>query len=120
MTDVGCITPYRNQLALLRRELERAGVSCECGTVDAFQGREKDVMLVSTVRRDKLTDFLADPRRLNVSITRARAKSIVRGARAVLHDSPAMWSLVNHPSCLRERVDAETIAAEMAETGSAH
>lgn len=120
VTDVGCITPYRNQQALLRRELERAGVSCECGTVDAFQGREKDVMLVSTVRRDKLTDFLADPRRLNVSITRARAKCIVMGARAVLHDSPAMWSLVNHPSCLRERVDAETIAAEMAETGSAH
>ena len=120
MTDVGCITPYRNQLALLRRELERAGVSCECGTVDAFQGREKDVMLVSTVRRDKLTDFLADPRRLNVSITRARAKCNVMGARAVHHESPAMWSLVNHPSCLRERVDAETIAAEMAETGSAH
>lgn len=118
VTDIGCITPYRNQQALLRRELAQAGVSCECGTVDAFQGREKDVMLVSTVRRDKLTDFLADPRRLNVSITRARAKCIVMGARAVLHDSPAMWSLVNHPACLRERVDADTIAAEMAGDGS--
>ncbi|MBT7808663.1 hypothetical protein HN766_24460, partial [Candidatus Poribacteria bacterium] len=112
--DVGCITPYRNQQALLRRELERAGVPCECGTVDAFQGREKDVMLVSTVRRDKLTDFLADARRLNVSVTRARAKCIIMGARAILHDSPAMSSLVNHPACLRERVDADAVAAEMA------
>jgi DNA replication ATP-dependent helicase Dna2 len=114
--DVGCITPYRNQQALMRRELASAGTPVECGTVDAFQGREKDVMLLSTVRRDKLTDFLADPRRLNVSVTRARAKCIIMGARAVLHDSPAMASLVNHPDCLRERVAVADIAAELGVT----
>ena len=113
--DVGCITPYRNQQALMRRELAQVGSAIECGTVDAFQGREKDVMLVSTVRRDKLTDFLADARRLNVSVTRARAKCIIMGARAVLLDSPAMASLVNHPACLRERVDVDQIADELGE-----
>ena len=50
----------------------------EVDTVERFQGREKDAMLVSLVARE-WSDFVMDRRRLNVTLTRARSKVIVFG-----------------------------------------
>ncbi len=75
--DIGVITPYRAQVKALR-ELT-TGV--EIDTVDAFQGREKDLIIISFVRsneRDSI-GFLSDIRRLNVAISRARKKLILIG-----------------------------------------
>lgn len=54
----------------------------EIDTVDAFQGREKDIIIISTVRNNfyKSLGFLSDPRRLNVAITRARFGLIILGS----------------------------------------
>jgi DNA replication ATP-dependent helicase Dna2 len=112
--SVGCITPYRNQQTLLQRELNAAGVPCECGTVDAFQGREKSVVILSTARRDRLTEFLTNPSRLNVSVTRARAKCILLGSGSLLRGDPLLWSIVEQASCLCERVHVDVLERELA------
>ncbi|ADC64643.1 AAA ATPase [Ferroglobus placidus DSM 10642] len=73
--EIACISPYRAQVELLK---EVMGRSVEIGTVDAFQGREKDVVIF-TVTATRNFRFAADPNRLNVAFTRARKKLIVVG-----------------------------------------
>ena len=53
----------------------------EVDTVDGFQGREKEVVLVSFVRSNDRAEigFLDEPRRFNVAVTRARRKAVVVG-----------------------------------------
>ncbi|OWZ23023.1 hypothetical protein PHMEG_0002170 [Phytophthora megakarya] len=76
--SVGFVSPYKEQVRVLRQEITRSGiptnVSIEVNTVDGFQGREKDVIIFSCVRSSKRggIGFLRDIRRLNVAITRAR------------------------------------------------
>ena len=71
---IGVISPY---VAQIKRIAERVkGV--EVNTVDAFQGREKDVIIFSVTSTGKM-DFVSNPNRLNVAFTRARKKLIVIG-----------------------------------------
>jgi len=78
--SVGFVSPYREQVNAIRRELARSSssfsstLSIEVNTVDGFQGREKDVIIFSCVRSSQRggIGFLRDIRRLNVAITRAR------------------------------------------------
>ena len=72
---MGIISPYSAQVALLRERLEAWGLEeVEVSTVDGFQGREKEVIILSLVRSniEGEVGFLVDQRRLNVAITRAR------------------------------------------------
>jgi len=75
---IGVITPYDDQLDLLRRNL---GEMVEINTVDGYQGREKEIILISFVRsnKEKILGFLTDLRRLNTAITRAKRKLICVG-----------------------------------------
>ena len=79
--DVAVISFYKAQILALERALEPtkrrllgAGQSLRIGTVDAFQGSEADVVIISAVRAGAGADvgFVADERRLNVALTRAR------------------------------------------------
>jgi predicted DNA helicase len=73
--DIGVITPYRMQRNKLKDLL---GAEIEIGTVDAFQGREKDVIIFTAVATaEKSVAFVENTRRLNVAFTRARKKLIV-------------------------------------------
>jgi predicted DNA helicase len=84
---VGVITPYDDQLDLLRRAL---GELVEINTVDGFQGREKEIILISFVRsnKEKILGFLSDLRRLNTAITRAKRKLICVGDSETLKTHP--------------------------------
>jgi predicted DNA helicase len=73
---VGIITPYRVQNKHLRLEIKEKGI--EIDTVDAFQGREKDIIIFSITATDDFK-FVANKHRLNVAITRARRKLIFVG-----------------------------------------
>merc|ERR1719246_386920 len=93
--QIGIITPYQGQVQQLRRVLQvsqklpkgtvergrSAGLGVEIMTVDGFQGREKELIIVSTVRANPggKVGFVSDAKRLNVTITRARRGLIVCG-----------------------------------------
>jgi ATP-dependent RNA/DNA helicase IGHMBP2 len=85
---IAVITPYNGQARLLRDELAADGV--EVDSVDGFQGREKEAVVLSLVRSNLEGEigFLADTRRTNVAVTRARRKLVVVGDSATLaaHD----------------------------------
>lgn len=85
--DIGIISPYRAQVQYLRRlvgrdaELRPFRRQLSVNTVDAFQGQERDVVIVSMVRANAegQIGFLRDLRRMNVAMTRARYKLIILG-----------------------------------------
>ncbi|CAB3246161.1 unnamed protein product [Arctia plantaginis] len=89
LEDIGIVTPYIRQVYTINKMLrELRYEKIEVGTVEAFQGKEKRVIIISTVRANcSLLDydakfqlgFLVDDKRFNVAITRAKAKVIVIG-----------------------------------------
>ncbi|MBL8855970.1 MAG: AAA family ATPase [Planctomycetaceae bacterium] len=93
--SIGVIAPYAAQVRLLRdsasqqapRDLWR---HVEIDTVDGFQGREKEAIVISLVRSNPQHEigFLADRRRMNVALTRARRKLLVVGDSATLGIEP--------------------------------
>lgn len=94
---IGVITPYNAQVELLRRLLSgHAGL--EVSTVDGFQGREKEAIVLSLVRSNSQGDvgFLADRRRLNVAITRARRHVAVLGDSATLANDAFLAGLIDY------------------------
>ncbi|OMJ71654.1 hypothetical protein SteCoe_30073 [Stentor coeruleus] len=75
--EIGVITPYKKQVLLIRDLLTQLyendwKIDIEVNTIDGFQGREKDVIIFSAVRSGNSIGFLADNRRMNVAITRAK------------------------------------------------
>ena len=94
--DVAVIAPYSAQVRLLREHLEATGV--EIDTVDGFQGREKEAVIISLVRANPRGEigFLADTRRMNVALTRARRKLIVIGDGATVGAHPFYQRLISH------------------------
>ncbi len=66
--DLGIVTPYRNQTNALQKTFY--GTSIKADTVDKFQGRENDVIILSTVDNE-ISDFTDNPNRLNVAVSRA-------------------------------------------------
>lgn len=96
---IGVIVPYRNQITMIRREMERRGLDCAADkcidTVERFQGSQRDVIICSlTVNNDAQLDFLTAncfeengrtiDRKLNVTLTRARRQMILMGNPEIL------------------------------------
>ena len=87
--EIGVIAPYSAQVKQLSRAVAGRWPGVEVGTVDQFQGRDKTVILYSCTRsgRDLAEGaglLLLDTRRLNVAVTRARAKLVIIGHRSDL------------------------------------
>ena len=99
LTDIGIITPYQAQVRLLRSLLPRdAYPGLHIGTVDAFQGGEREAIILSLVRSNDDGDvgFLADKRRLNVAVTRARKWIGVVANIEVLETDPFLSGFAEH------------------------
>ncbi len=84
--NIGIITPYLAQVKQIKKSLEKNKIFVEVNTVDGFQGREKDIILISFVRSNSNGElgFLEDLRRLNVAITRPKRKLIMIGNKKTL------------------------------------
>lgn len=102
--QIGIITPYEGQRAYLVQYMQYQGSlhsqlyqQIEIASVDAFQGREKDIIIMSCVRSNEHQGigFLNDPRRLNVALTRAKYGIIIVGNPKVLSKQPLWNHLLN-------------------------
>ena len=110
------ISPYNAQVRHLRKLLveqlgPELGRAVEVNSVDGFQGREKEVIILSCVRSDRQgpngagggkrgIGFLKDARRMNVSITRARRSVFVLGHAQTLKED-ALWEATLHDASER-------------------
>ena len=79
--DIGVLSPYSAQVKWLNTQ--KLGTKCEIKTIDSFQGREKEVIVFSAVRAQRVGNdkkpnpkktigFVGDGRRLNVALSRAK------------------------------------------------
>lgn len=102
--QIGVITPYEGQRAYLVQYMQYQGSlhsklyqEIEIASVDAFQGREKDIIIMSCVRSNEHQGigFLNDPRRLNVALTRAKYGIIIVGNPKVLSKQQLWNNLLN-------------------------
>ncbi len=95
-SEIAVITPYSAQVRLLRERFKQLEV--EIDSVDGFQGREKEAVIVSLVRsnRENEIGFLEDVRRMNVALTRARRKLIVIGDSATITIHPFYQRMVTY------------------------
>jgi regulator of nonsense transcripts 1 len=103
--DIGVITPYEGQRSYVVSSMQNAGTfkkehykEIEVASVDAFQGREKDFIVLSCVRSNdhQGIGFLSDPRRLNVALTRAKYGLVILGNPKVLSKHPLWHVLLVH------------------------
>ena len=94
--DIAVIAPYAAQVRLLREMLPMPEL--EIDSVDGFQGREKEAVVISLVRSNPKAEigFLADVRRMNVALTRARRKLIVIGDSATLSGHPFYRRMIEY------------------------
>jgi superfamily I DNA and/or RNA helicase len=97
--QISIIAPYSAQVRLLRDRLKtQVEQGLEIGSIDGFQGRENEVVIISLVRSNDTGEigFLADTRRMNVALTRARRKLIVIGDSATIANHPFYADLLTY------------------------
>jgi regulator of nonsense transcripts 1 len=103
--SIGVITPYEGQRSYIVSTMQTQGTfkkdnykEIEVASVDAFQGREKDFIVLSCVRSNdhQGIGFLSDPRRLNVALTRAKYGLVILGNPKVLSKHPLWHWLLLH------------------------
>ena len=109
--SVGVIVPYRNQIAMIRKEIERLEIPAlediSIDTVERYQGSQRDVILYSfTIQSRYQLDFLTSntfyeegqpiDRKLNVAITRARKQLILTGNESTLRQNQLFAELIDY------------------------
>ncbi|KAL4226058.1 hypothetical protein ACF0H5_014046 [Mactra antiquata] len=104
--DIGVITPYRKQVEKIRLLVDKLGMDeIKVGSVEEFQGQERQVIIISTVRSNEdligfdehhTLGFLSNPKRFNVAITRAQALLIVIGNPFILTQDKYWRDLITY------------------------
>lgn len=103
--QIAVVTPYEGQRSYVVNHMQLHGKlkkelykEVEVASVDAFQGREKDYIILSCVRSNEHQGigFLSDPRRLNVALTRAKYGLVILGNPKVLSKHPLWYHLLQH------------------------
>jgi regulator of nonsense transcripts 1 len=104
-SQIGVVTPYEGQRSYIVQYMQFNGSlrkdlykDIEVASVDAFQGREKDYIILSCVRSNEHQGigFLSDPRRLNVALTRAKYGVVILGNPKILSKHPLWHHLLVH------------------------
>ncbi len=103
-SEIAVIAPYAAQVRYLKNLMQQSSTEALCegkvevNTVDGFQGREKEAVLITLVRSNSTGEigFLSDRRRMNVALTRARRKLIVVGDSATLGGHEFYQSLLKY------------------------
>nr|XP_025860010.1 DNA-binding protein SMUBP-2 isoform X2 [Vulpes vulpes] len=97
-SDIAVITPYNLQVDLLRQSLAHRHPELEIKSVDGFQGREKEAVVLSFVRSNRKGEvgFLAEDRRINVAVTRARRHVAVVCDSRTVSNHAFLKTLVDH------------------------
>jgi hypothetical protein len=119
--SIGIITPYSEQLQLLRAEMRRVvstagSLDIEYNTVDGFQGKEKDIIIISTVRGNDSGSigFLSDTRRMNVALTRARVGLFVVGNASTLGQNNQIWkAFIEHAYSHHALIPCDTASVDI-------
>lgn len=108
---VGVIVPYRNQIAMIRKEIEKTNIPAlqhVCiDTVERYQGSQRDIIIYSfTIQHQYQLDFLTSnsfiedgmviDRKLNVALTRARKQLIILGNEGILRTNPLFKLLIDN------------------------
>jgi len=99
---IGIISPYSEQAKYITARIEEESMyrdkSIQVNSIDGFQGQEKDIIYITLVRSNQNGEigFLADERRLNVALTRARQKLIVIGDFSTLSQSSLFNAFAEH------------------------
>lgn len=98
--DIAVIAPYNLQVDLLREKLSHKHAELEIKSVDGFQGREKEAVVLSLVRSNRKGEvgFLAEDRRINVAVTRARRQLTVVCDSQTVRNHDFLKSLVDYMS----------------------
>ncbi|KAF9260599.1 P-loop containing nucleoside triphosphate hydrolase protein [Marasmius fiardii PR-910] len=103
--DIGVIAPYHAQVLKLRTAFRNFADYVKIGSVEEFQGQERKVIIVSTVRSSRdfveydlrhTLGFVANPRRFNVAVTRAQSLLVIVGDPSVLSLDPLWRSFLNY------------------------
>uniref|UniRef100_A0AAX7VWM2 RNA helicase n=1 Tax=Astatotilapia calliptera TaxID=8154 RepID=A0AAX7VWM2_ASTCA len=117
-TDIGIIAPYRKQVEKIQKALRFVPAlsrwsdlkELKVGSVEEFQGQERKIIMVSTVRssinyvkmdRDFNIGFLSNEKRFNVALTRARSLLIVVGNPVILKKDPTWEKFISY--CVKEK-----------------
>ncbi|XP_026166279.1 DNA-binding protein SMUBP-2 [Mastacembelus armatus] len=102
--DIAVIAPYNLQVDLLRQKLSAKHPELEIKSVDGFQGREKEAVVLSLVRSNRKGEvgFLAEDRRINVAVTRARRHIAVVCDTQTVRNHAFLKSLTDHMTELGE------------------
>ncbi|KXZ53363.1 hypothetical protein GPECTOR_7g1259 [Gonium pectorale] len=123
--DIGVISPYRMQVQRIRAQLAALDRSIKVGSVEEFQGQERKVIIISTVRSSSQhlaldakhrLGFLANPKRLNVAITRAKALLIIVGNAQILATDP-QWCRLLRFIRARGAASGQPLPADLGEDG---
>lgn len=101
--SIGIISPYKAQVEAICKYIKHSDMPeyvkaiTTIDTADSFQGREKDVIIISMTRSNDKGEigFLADTRRMNVAATRARRKLVIFGDSSTISRNPFYDRLVN-------------------------
>lgn len=104
VSDIGIISPYKAQVSLLQENFKSQWAAdhvlpnLNINTVDSFQGQERDIIYISLVRSNEkgVIGFLADTRRMNVAMTRARRKLVIIGDSSTICSLPFYNKFVDY------------------------
>ena len=118
VSDIGIITPYAAQTKCIRKCLET--IKVDVHSIDSFQGREKEIIVFSTVRNSEGGQFafLKDKCRINVLLTRAKRALIGIGNRETLRNSDIWTEWTNAAFLITEDEFNEAIRADEGRSAS--